>query len=195
LGGGGSCFLRGTLVLTADGYRPIDTLTTGDKVAARFAGFAPIKAIDGFTLRRVAGEWVGASRPVRVKRSALGDKMPARDLFLTASHAIAVDGALVPIGNLINDTSIVFEAAEGCESLEFFHVELDRHDVLDAEGAPCESLRRPSVEPCLPLLGFYGHCGEVKSRLRSALSVVLDRRQPLDVIRDKIEEGGIKLAA
>lgn len=31
---GGVCFLRGTPVLTADGYRPIETLAVGEPVAA-----------------------------------------------------------------------------------------------------------------------------------------------------------------
>jgi hypothetical protein len=196
-GGGGSsgtCFLRGTLVLTADGYRAIETLTAGDKVATRRAGLTPIKSVDWFTLNRVKGEWAGASRPVRIKRHALGRNMPSRDLCLTAAHAIAVDGALVPIGNLVNGTSIVFETAAGHESLDFFHVELERHDVLDIQGAACESLRRPWVKPCLPLLGFQGRRGELRSRWRSVLSVVVDRRQPLDVIRDTIEERGLELA-
>jgi len=62
------------------------------------------------------------------------------------------------------------------------------------QGAACESLRRPGVEPCLPLLSFNGHRSELRSRLRSALSVVVDRRQPLDIIRDTIEERGLELA-
>jgi len=190
----GSCFVRGTQVLTADGYRAIETLAAGDKVATRFAGFAAIKAIDGFTLDRVAGKWVGPSRPVRVKRHALGENMPAQDLCLTAAHAVAIDGALVPVVNLVNGTSIVFETADGRDTLDFFHIELARHDVLDVQGAPCESLRRPAVQPCLPLLSFNGHRSELRSRLRSALSVVVDRRQPLDIIRDRIEERGIELA-
>ena len=190
----GSCFVRGTQVLTADGYRAIETLAAGDKVATRFAGFAAIKAIDGFTLDRVAGKWVGPSRPVRVKRHALGENMPAQDLCLTAAHAVVVDGALVPVVNLVNGTSIVFETADGRDTLDFFHIELARHDVLDVQGAPCESLRRPAVQPCLPLLSFNGHRSELRSRLRSALSVVVDRRQPLDIIRDRIEERGIELA-
>src|SRR6476620_3507793 len=139
----GSCFVRGTQVRTPDGYRAIETLAAGDKVATRLAGFAPIKAVDGFTLDRVAGKWVGPSRPVRIKRNALGENMPAQDLCLTASHAVAIDGALVPVINLVNGTSIVFETAEGRDSLEFFHIELARHDVLEVQGAPCESLRRP----------------------------------------------------
>jgi hypothetical protein len=193
-GGDGSCFLRGTLVRTADGYRAIETLKAGDKVAARFAGLAPIEAIASFTLGRVSGEWVGASRPVCIKRNALGENMPSRDLCVTAAHGVVVDGALVPVVNLVNGTSIVFETAEGHDTLEFFHIELARHDVLDIQGAACESLRRPAAEPCLPLLSFDGHRSELRSRLRSALSLVVDRRQPLDIIRDTLEERGLDLA-
>ena len=190
----GSCFLHGTQVRTVDGYRAIETLAAGDGVATRFAGFAPIKAVDVFTLDRVAGKWIGPSRPVRVKRNALGENMPAQDLCLTAAHAVVVGDVLVPVVNLVNGTSIVFERAEGHESLDFFHIELARHDVLEVQGAACESLRRPGVEPCLPLLSFNGHRSELRSRLRSALSVVVDRRQPLDIIRDTIEERGLELA-
>jgi hypothetical protein len=181
-------------VRTADGYRAIETLAAGDKVATRFAGFAPIKAVDVFTLDRVAGKWVGPSRPVRVRRNALGENVPAQDLCLTAAHAVVVDNVLVPVINLVNGTSILLETAEGRQSLNFFHIELMRHDVLEVQGAACESLHRPGVEPCLPLLSFDGHRSELRSRLRSALSVVVDRRQRLDIIRDTIEERGLELA-
>ncbi|WP_442514493.1 Hint domain-containing protein, partial [Pseudomonas promysalinigenes] len=70
-GGGddeGPCFLRGTQIRTPDGYRAIETLKADDKVATRFAGVAPIKAVYSFTLNRLGGEWVGASRPVRIQR-------------------------------------------------------------------------------------------------------------------------------
>ncbi len=195
-GGGGShsCFLRGTLVQTPDGYRTIETLKAGNHVVARFASVAAIKAIDSFTLERRGGEWVGASRPVRIKRNALGKGMPAIDLCVTASHAVVVDDVLVPVVNLVNGTSIVFETARGRNTLDFFHIELDRHDVLDVQGAACESLLRPAAELCLPMLSFNGHRSALKSRLRSALSVVVDRRQPLDIIRDTIEERGLELA-
>jgi len=192
--GGGVCFLRGTRIRTADGYRPIEALAVGDRVAARFAGLAPIEAIDSFTLERVSGAWTGHSRPVRVRRGALGDQMPAEDLCLTASHCVFVDGFLVPVGNLVNGTSIVFERADGHDTLDFFHIELARHDVLDAQGAPCESLRDPAAEPCVPLLGFHGGRSELGSRLRSAASLVVDRRQPIDIIRDTLEERGLALA-
>src|SRR3954452_14318809 len=99
---GGVCFLRGTRIRTAEGYRPIETLAVGDRVAAHFAGEAPITQISSFTVRRVGptGSWSGASRPVRVKRGALGESLPAADICLTASHALFRDGFLIPVGNL-----------------------------------------------------------------------------------------------
>src|SRR5258708_105592 len=182
-GGGGhendpSCFLRGTRIRTVDGYRPIETLSAGDRVIARFGGLVPIRAISAFTLQRAAptGSWVGHSRPVRVKRGALGENLPAADICLTASHAVFSQGFLVPVGNLINGTSIVLETAEGHDTLDFFHIELAGHDLLDAEGAGCESLRHPSAEPCVPLLAFHGGRQELRSRLRSMASIVIDRR-------------------
>jgi hypothetical protein len=196
-GGTQVCFARGTRILTADGYRPIEELVAGDVVNARFAGPTGIEEITSFTLGRTGpnGSWAGASRPVRVKAGALGENMPTADIVLTASHAVFTEGALVPVVNLVNGTSIVFDAAEDHETIEFFHIGLARHDVLDAEGAACESWRDAAVEePCAPMLSFYGGRDELRSRLRSAASLFVDRRQPLDLIRDKMEERGIELA-
>jgi hypothetical protein len=196
-GGGQVCFLRGTRILTEDGYRPIESLAVGDRVSARFAGLAPVEDVTGFTMERTGprGTWEGASRPVRVRAGALGPNSPAEDICLTASHAVFVDGALVPVINLVNGTSIVFETAEGHDTLEFFHFALARHDVVDAEGAPCETWRDAAVEePCVPLLSFYGGRDELRSRLRSAAAIMVDRRQPLDIIRDTLEERGLELA-
>jgi Hint domain len=191
-----NCFRQGTRIRTADGYRPIETLSAGDRVIARFGGQVPIKDISSFTLERPGPgkSWVGHSRPVRVKRGALGENVPAADLCLTASHAVFTQGFLVTVGDLVNGTSIVLEKAEGHDTLDFFHIELAQHDLLDAEGAPCESLGNPSVEPCVSLLGFPGGRAELRSRLRSLASIVIDRRQPLDVIRDDLEARGAQLA-
>ena len=66
------------------------------------------------------------------------------------------------IGQLVNGTSIVFETAEGHDTLDFFHIELERHDVLDAQGAPCKSRIDPWVETCVPMLSFGGRRGELR---------------------------------
>ncbi|MBN9509467.1 MAG: Hint domain-containing protein [Alphaproteobacteria bacterium] len=60
----------------------------------------------------------------------------ARDLRLSPDRAVFVDGALVPVRYLLNGTTIVQEPPQ---SVSYFHPELDAHDVLRADGLPCES--------------------------------------------------------
>jgi hypothetical protein len=193
-GGGGNCFARGTQILTREGYRPIETLAAGDEVAVR-GGFAPIKAVVSHTLNSELGKWVGESNlPVLIRRGALGENSPSADLCVTALHAVYVDGFLMRVGELVNGTSITFEGVNGRDTLDFFNIELDSHDILDVQGALCESLYRAESERCAPLLRFTGGRSELRSRLRSVASVVVDRRQPIDIIRDKLEERAIDLA-
>jgi hypothetical protein len=115
-----------------------------------------------------------------------------------------IDGVLVPAWNLVNGTSITRDDARHLDVIEYFHIILDQHDVIDAEGALCdtlwEAIYAPSAdrgeeihgailpEVCAPLASYRRRRNVIKSRLRSALSPVADVRRPLDRIRDRIEE-------
>jgi hypothetical protein len=192
---GGSCFARGTQIRTRVGYRPIESLAAGDEVAVRFGGYAPIKAMASFTLKSVSGKWAGEPNlPVLIRRGALGENSPEADLCLTALHSVYVDGFLMPVGDLANGTSIIFEATGGRDGLDFFNIELDGHDILDVQGAFCESLYNTATKRCAPLLRFTGGRSQLRSRMRSVASLVIDRRQPIDIIRDKLEERGVGFA-
>jgi len=189
------CFARGTLIRTREGYRPIETLASDDEVAVRSGGFTPIKAMVSHTVKSESGKWIGESNlPILIRRGALGENSPNADLCLTAWHPIYVDGFLIPVGDLVNGTSIVFEAADGRDTLDFFQIELDSHDMLDAQGTFCESLYRVGTERCAPLLRLCGGRSQLRSRLRSVASLVVDRRQPIDIIRDNLEERGLDFA-
>ena len=113
-----------------------------------------------------------------------------------------VDGVLVAAGNLVNGTTITrYDAAE-LDRLEYFHIKLPRHDVIYAEGAPCETLlevdenaanfadqrpntdrsRQPRETPCGRRLLRYGYRrGEIKSCFRSAVAPWIDRRHKADI--------------
>jgi len=148
-----------------------------------------------FTLNSVSGKWVGESNlPVLIRRGALGENSPDADLCLTALHSVYVDGFLMPVGDLVNGASITFEAGHGRDALDFFNIELDNHDVLDVQGACCETLYRAGTERCAPLLRFTGGRSKLRSHMRSVASLVIDRRQPIDIIRDKLEERGLGFA-
>jgi hypothetical protein len=193
---GGHCFARGTQVRTREGYRPIETLAVGDEVAVRFGGFAPIKAMVGHTLNCVAGKWDDdlGNLPIVVRRDALGENLPTTDLCVTAWHPVYVDGFLVPVGDLVNGSSILIKATDGQDSLEFFNIELERHNILDVQGAFFESLQRAGTERCAPYLRLRGRGSKLQSHMRSVASVVIDRRQPIDVIRDRLDERGLDFA-
>ena len=91
---------------------------------------------------------------------------------------------------MVNGTTITFEAADGRDTLDFFNIELDRHDILNVQGAFFESLYRAGTERCAPL-GFTGGRSRLRSHMRSVASLVIDRRQPIDVIRDRLDERGL----
>jgi hypothetical protein len=190
-GGGYHCFLRGTLIRAKESYRPIETLTVGETLPTRFSGAATIRKIISYTIHRdETGAWPEDTRLVRIGPGALGEGAlgagaPARGLFLTEAHAVFLDGVLVPIGSLVNGKTISFDDRAG--PLDFFHVEFDSHDVIDAEGALCESRRDPAMEPCAPMVNFNGRRSEILSHLRSGIAPVIDRRRPLDRIRDRLE--------
>jgi hypothetical protein len=74
--------------------------------------------------------------PVRVRAGAFGARRPHRDLVLSPDHAVFVDKVLIPVRYLLNGATIVQEPVD---VITYWHVELARHDVLFAEGLPCES--------------------------------------------------------
>ena len=205
-----SCFLKGTRIRTADGDRKIEDLTVGDYLPGFFGGIRPIQWIGRYLYKKSdpTKAWVRDVLPVRVARSALGPDVPHADLWITRTHALLINGVLVPVCNLINGTTITIYEANSLDELEYFHIKLHDHDVIDAEGAPCETLVNVDENAvnfadylrqygpseledirCAPWVGF-GPRVEIRSRFRSAISPWIDRRAKLDIIRDELEEGG-----
>jgi hypothetical protein len=80
-----------------------------------------------------------AATPVIVRKGALGLNLPHRDLRVTKGHALFLDDALIPVEFLVNHRSILWD--DHAQEVALYHVELDSHDVLLANGAPAESYR------------------------------------------------------
>ena len=131
------CFLAGTLILTDEGECPVQDLRIGDHVINRFGARRPIKWIG---TRSYAGRFVAGNpnvQPIRFAAHAVTDDVPKRDLYVSPQHALYVDGFLIPAHLLVNGTSIT--RVEAAERVDYFHIELDDHDVIFAEGAPAET--------------------------------------------------------
>ena len=138
----------GDLVLTASGaVRPIEWIGTGNVLTTRG--------------RRTA------ATPVIVRKGALAHNVPNRDLHVTKGHSFLIDGVLIPVEFLVNHRSILWDD-HAPKEVNLYHIELQTHDVLLANGAPAESYRddgnrwlfrnagrdwdQPAMDPCAPVL-------------------------------------------
>lgn len=204
------CFLRGTTIRTPSGDTAIEDLGIGDAVVSVSGSSRPVKWIGRMTFVRASGraDWVRDVTPVRIAKGAINGDLPRRDLFVSQAHCLFIDGVLVPASDLVGAPGITIEAP-ATDRLDYFHIELDSHDAIFAEGLPAETYRAennrerfdnfvefkrrygPAAEeqqPFAPLVGHGGPRSRAGSHLRSALSPWVDRRTAFDRIRDRLAE-------
>jgi Hint domain len=188
-------------------------LAIGDLLPTVFGGVRPIQWIGRYPFRKSdpSKSWPKDVRPIRVARSALAPNVPQADLYVTQAHGVFIDDVLVSAEYLINETTITLCEASELNELEFFHIKLESHDVIYAEGAPVETLLNVDESavnfgdyfriygvptgneaPCLPMLSNWRR-GGLKSRFRSAMSWI-DRRKRIGAIRDRLEKRAIALS-
>jgi hypothetical protein len=133
---GPACYRRGSRILTEYGEAPIESLRVGDRVVTASGAARPIR-------------WIGHRRvdisrhpspaeiwPILVRRGAFAEAIPSRDLWLSPRHSVALEGVLIPIVALQNGRTVL---RVECPSIEYWHLELESHDVILAEGLPAES--------------------------------------------------------
>ena len=190
-----NCFLKGTRIRTIAGERAVEDLAVGDLLPTHSNGLRPIQWLGCYKLTTsdASKPWAHDALPVRVACSALAPGVPHSDLYVSQQHGIFTDGVLVRAGSLVNGTTIALhDAGDVCE-LEYYHIRLQSHDVIYAEGAPCETFAESEAH-FVPVLSFTGSRSKMKSHLRSALSPLVDRREQIDIIRDQLEDRALTMA-
>src|SRR6185312_789106 len=109
----------------------------GDWLVTASGALRPIKWIGR---RSYGGRFVQGRKdvlPICFKAGSLDDGLPRRDLWISPHHAMYLDGVLVESKDLVNGVLVV--QAAHVEQVEYFHVELESHDVIGAEGAWSET--------------------------------------------------------
>lgn len=130
------CFATGAGIATPQGRVSVESLSVGDAVLTGRAG--PVQVI-----------WIGTRTidvtlhavpenvwPVCVEAHAFGPGRPERDLFLSPDHAIFTNGVLIPVRRLLNGITI---RQQPRDRITYWHIELERHNILLAEGLRVES--------------------------------------------------------
>ena len=204
-----SCLLKGTKISTPAGDRLVQDLQIGAEVQT-LAGRKTIKWIGYNKFTKEEGRaWQDSVMPIRVARFAIDDHTPHRDLYLSPLHCVFVNEALIPVMYLINEATIAPGAPSDMSAIEYYHIELDTHEVIYAEGALVESYdgsnrdnfsnfiqyerlygveRQSKMTPFAPILRYHGRRQELNGLLRSLISNVVDVRDPIQIAYDRLAE-------
>ncbi len=129
-------FAAGTRIRTAAGEVAVEDLVEGELIATAEGALLPLRWLGK---RRFDARHASAQRPVCIRRDALGDNLPSRDLRLGRDHGLVLDDTMLPAGLLVNGTSLVLGEA-GRPMPTLFHVELDADATLFAEDVPVRAV-------------------------------------------------------
>jgi hypothetical protein len=206
---GCSCLLNGTKISTPSGDRLVQELQIGDEVQTA-AGRKAIKWIGYNKFTKEEGRaWQDSITPIRVARFAIDDHTPRCDLYLSPLHCIFLNETLIPVMYLINEASIAQGMPSDMSAIGYYHIDLDTHEVIYAEGALVESFfddgsnrenfsnfvqyerlyggeRQSKMTPFAPILRYCGRRQELKGLVRSFISNVVDVRDPIQIAYDQL---------
>lgn len=131
-----ACYVSGTRILTPHGEVAIEDLRIGDHVETLSNGLAAIRWIGHRLINSSFDHNPEKIWPVRIMANTFANGKPSRDLWLSPDHAVYCGGVLIPVRHLTNCHTIV---QKHLDHVTYMHLELDRHDIILAEGLPCES--------------------------------------------------------
>jgi len=204
-----ACFLKGTKISTPSGYRAVQELQIGDDVNT-LAGRKAIKWIGYNKFTKEEGRtWPDSVMPIRVARFAIDEHSPRCDLYLSPLHCLFFNKAFIPVKHLVNGTSVAQLAPFDMSEIEYYHIDLETHEVIYAEGALVESFfdgdserehfsnfvqyerlygaePQPKMTPFAPILGYRNRREKIEGVARSLISNVVDVRDPVQIAHDQI---------
>ena len=143
------CFCDGTEILTIDGPTTVEDLEEGDLVLTMDNGYQPVRWIGCKALSSADLDASSKLRPIRIAAGALGHGTPAKDLMVSRQHRVllrssiagrmfGVEEVLVAAVKLVGLPGI--KIAEDVESVKYYHILFDRHEIIFSNGAATESL-------------------------------------------------------
>jgi len=134
-----TCYLKGTHIATPEGEVKVEDLKAGDKVNTASGDINTVKWIGFRKLNRfqLPTEHALRASPIRICNGAFAENVPHRDLTVSPGHRFNFDGALVPALSLVNGLTITQDF--DVQQFEYYHIELEKFDMLLAEGAAAES--------------------------------------------------------
>ncbi len=160
--------VEGANVRTPCGLRRIELVRPGDMIVTRTSGLQPVRMVWKRIVTQDDMRRNPDLAPICLKPRAVGPMMPQRDLLVSPDHRLLIPGYRV--NGHPDDKCVLAEARElagtsdavfvdrSRESVTYFQMVFDCHQVLTANGLPVESFL-----PTAPTIASLG------SEMRDAL--------------------------
>ena len=170
------CFLEGTLIETSTGTVPVEQLKIGQQVIGADGRRIELRYVVATDISLKALQRNDKLYPVRISKGALGQSLPNRDLYVSRQHRMQVSSEIAQ--RMFGTKNVLISAVRLCglpnieidrrfETLTYYHLVFNQHEVILAEGAPSESL-------------FLGD-----QALHQLPADVIEELQALDLISDR----------
>jgi hypothetical protein len=150
------CFADGTKIATPTGERLVQDLKVGDLVLTADNAAKPIRWIGARTITTADLFLRKELRPVRFPAGTFGANLPHGDLYLSRQHRLAVEGWTVEM--LFGQDRVLARAGHLEQGpvrgvmpsgpVTYYHLLLDDHDLLLANGLAAESFQPGPVGLC-----------------------------------------------
>lgn len=199
------CFAAGTMILTENGLRAVETLTQGDMVQTADNGLQAIRWIGKQTVTARNLDLQPNLRPIRISAGALGDGLPETDLVVSPQHRVMLKSHIAQ--TMFGQSEILvaakqllavpgFAVVEDAQGVEYWHFMMDRHEVVFANGAATESLftgpealKSVSRESKAEILALFPELQDIDhaAMLRRAARPIIQGRPVRDLAQKHLE--------
>ncbi len=143
------CFTPGTLIATPRGEKPVEDLRQGDRVITRDNGIQEIcwmgrRDLDNETLSRNAH-----LRPVLIRKGALGNGLPERDMTVSPNHRVLVANDKTALYFEEREVLVAAKHLTGVEGVDivsplgvsYLNMMFAQHEVVLSDGSWTESFQ------------------------------------------------------
>ena len=143
------CFVQGTQIATANGEVPVEDLKVGDLVKTLDRGLQPIRWIDSSYLSVKDLNENEELRPIRISKAAVSAVGGTSELIVSPQHRLLIASKVAE--RMFGNTEVLVAAkqllviegvdvAHDFDDVFYFHLLLDHHEIVYANGVPSESL-------------------------------------------------------
>jgi hypothetical protein len=132
------CFLTGTHITTPTGEVLIEDLNIGDVISTADGGSRKVMWIGKQTLSSTFTPT--KNLPIEITIGALGNNLPTRPLRVSPGHSLLVGGVFPIASALVNDITVRQMTKEELpDTFTYYHIEVEDHALILAEGIPAET--------------------------------------------------------